>query len=148
MHSSDPVDREHVRGSAHVHVVLLGKRRNIVEGANHDLAQPLIHDFLAPIVAFAILYPLEVADGHAAGIRENVGYDEYALGIQDRVGGSRGRSVRSFGNDLRLDRSGVLARYHVLEGAGCQNITLELEYLLVRDAVTGRVTIEESILLD
>ena len=48
-----------------------------------------------------ILHPLEVGDGDAAGVREDVRQDRDAALGQDRVRLDRGRPVRALGDQLR-----------------------------------------------
>ena len=41
--------------------------------ADHDFLQSRIHFFGVPRQALLVLHPLEIADGHAAGVRQDVG---------------------------------------------------------------------------
>ena len=56
---------------------------------------------LAPEEAGAVLDPLEVRDGDAAGVGEDVRHDQDALLVQDLVGALRRRAVGAFDDDLR-----------------------------------------------
>ena len=67
------------------------------------------HRFL-PEVALAVLHPLEVGGGDAAGVGQNVGHDEDVLVGEDVVGGGGGGAVGAFDQDLGLHLVGVAAR--------------------------------------
>src|SRR5216110_2812207 len=121
VHRRHTIDRDDVGGDAGVHLVLLRRHRDFVEGAHHDALEAPVHGVLVPEVAAAVLHPLEVAHGHAAGVREDVGNDEDALLLEDLVGGGGGGTVRALADDLRLDLRGVLTGDDVLGGGRDQH---------------------------
>src|SRR5438094_3521199 len=127
MHRRHPIDCDDVRGDAGVHLVLLRGGRDLVERAHHDALEAPVHGVLVPEVTAAVLYPLEVAHGHTAGVRENVGNDENALLLENLVGRRRRWTVRPFADDLRLDLRGVLTGDHVLGGGGHEHVTFHRE---------------------
>ena len=55
-----------------------------------------------PEIALAVLHPLEVAGGDAAGVGEDVGNDEDPLVGEDLVGDGGGGAVGAFAEDARL----------------------------------------------
>src|SRR5712692_11363160 len=56
---SDAPDRQDVRGSAHVRMVLAHGVVHVVEGAFHHFLQPAVHLVLFPEVALQVLRPFE-----------------------------------------------------------------------------------------
>ena len=62
---------------------------DVAEGLDHDVLEPLVDLALAPEEAGAVLHPLEVGHGHAAGVGEDVGHDQDALLVR----GSRRRAA-------------------------------------------------------
>ena len=86
--------------------------------------QLLVDDGFLPEVALAVLHPLKVAGGYAAGVGQNVGHDEDALLGQDLVGHGGGGAVGALHHDARLDLVGVAAGDHVLGGRGNQNLAI------------------------
>src|SRR6266550_1587279 len=90
MHRRDTIHRDDVGGDAGIHLVLLRRSGDLVESAHHDALEAAVHGVLVPEVATAVLHPFEVADGHAAGVREDVGNDEDALLFEDLVRGGGG----------------------------------------------------------
>ena len=111
------------------HVLAPGDRERLAEGLDHDLLELGVDDGLAPVVAVEVLDPLEVADGHAAGVAQDVGDHEDAVLEQDRVGLGRRRAVGGLGDHARLDPAGVPARDLVLEGGRDEDVAVDLEHL-------------------
>ena len=99
----DAVDGEHVGGDAVVDVVGLGVADHVVEAVAQDGFELLVDDGFFPEVALAVLHPLEVAGGDAAGVGQDVGHDEDALFGEDLVGDGGGGAVGAFDDDARLD---------------------------------------------
>src|SRR5438309_485696 len=130
IHPTQPVHRRHathrddVGGDAGVHLVLLRRCRDLVEGAHHDALEPTVHSVFVPEIAAAVLHPLEVAHRHAAGVREDVGNDENTLPFEDLIGGRGGGTVRALANDFRLDLRGVLSGDDVLGSGGFQHVAV------------------------
>ena len=90
------VDGEHVGCDAVVDVVGLGVGDNVVEAFGHDAVETLVDLGLGPEVAHAVLDPLEVTRGDAAGVGEDVGDDEDAFVGEDFVGDGGGGAVGAF----------------------------------------------------
>ena len=105
----DAVNREHIGGDAVVDVVGLRVGDDVAEALGHDVVESLVYLGLGPEVAHAILYPLEVAGGNAAGVGEDVGDDEDLFVGQDFVGDRRGGAIGAFAEDLAAYAVGVLA---------------------------------------
>ena len=73
-------------------------RHHVVEGAIEDLVLAPRHFLLFPEQLLQVLHPFEIADHDAAGIAEDVGYQEdlvLAL-FQHQIGVGRGRPVGAF----------------------------------------------------
>ena len=66
------IDRQHVGGDTIIHPVRFRVAHHFIEAVLHHVLQALVHFALAPEKALAILHPLEIADGDAAGIGENI----------------------------------------------------------------------------
>src|ERR1051325_11384294 len=127
VHRRHTIDRNDVGGDAGIHLELLRGGSDLVEGPHHDALEPPVHRVLVPEVAAAVLHPLEVAHGHTAGVRENVGNDKNALLLENLVGSGRRWPVHALTNDLRLDLRRVLTGDDVLGGGGHQHVTLHGE---------------------
>src|SRR5579864_5426608 len=69
----DATDRYHVRGPAHVHVVLFRFFQRIAESFGHLALEPLVDFVFFPEVLLEILHPLEIRHRDAAGVGEDVG---------------------------------------------------------------------------
>src|SRR5438309_6182367 len=134
----DPADRNHVRGRAHVDLVLLRHLEHVVEGLHHDLFQARVDRGLAPEEVLQILHPLEVTHGHAAGVAEDVRDEEHALLVENPIGFGRGGSVRGLGDDLRLYARGVVFADLVLDRRRDEDVAVELQELRVRDPFRAR----------
>ena len=93
----------------------------------------LVDDVLRPEVSAAILYPLEVRDGHAARVREDVRDDEHALLVENRVGAGSRRPFAPSQMIFARIFAGVLARDHVLERGRNEHVDVEREQLIVAD---------------
>ena len=106
----DPIDRQHVGGDAVVDAMIFGVLDHVIEAGDHNVFQPLVDHFLFPEIAHAVLNPLEVAAGHPAGVRQDVGDDEDAFAFEYVVGCRRGRAVGAFGQNLAFDSMRVVAR--------------------------------------
>ena len=106
---SDAIDGQHVRGQAIVHGVLVREANHVVEAVDHDFVQASVDELLVPEEALPILHPLKVGDRDAAGIGENVGYDEDFLLSQNRVGLGGGGAVGAFADDACALMRGALA---------------------------------------
>ena len=100
------------------------------EGLDHDGLELLVDLGLGPVVAVEVLHPLEVADGHAAGVAQDVRDHEHAALEQDRVGLGRRGAVGGLGDDLGLDLARVLDGDLVLERGRDQDVALGLEELV------------------
>ena len=107
--------RQHVGCGPGIDGVLVGVAAQIIEARDHGLLQPLIDDVLPPEIAHPVLHPLEVADGDAAGVGEDVGDDEDPLVVEQRIGGRRRRPVRALGDDAGAHAVRVLAGDDVLQ---------------------------------
>src|SRR5712691_11410570 len=94
----------------------LGINSAELEGAGHHVVQALVDFALAPEEALAVLDPFEITDGDAAGVAENVGHGEDALGINNRVGLPSGGAVRALTENFCLDLFGVLFSDLVFDG--------------------------------
>src|ERR1700693_1426925 len=99
-----------------------GVANDLVEGTVHDVEEPLVDFTFAPEEALAVLNPFEVADGDAAGIAENIGHGENALGIDDGVGLPGGGAICAFAKDFGLDLMSVLFGDLIFDGGGNDDI--------------------------
>src|SRR5580658_6424518 len=129
----DPLYGHDVGGGS---VVDFALGRDLVDrlvGVDHHALQPVVDLAEGPEVPLDVLRPLEVADGDAARVREDVGQHGDLLLEEDLVRlGERG-AVRGLGNDLRLHLVRILGRQYVLEGGRHEDVRLRLEDLFVGD---------------
>ena len=81
-------------------LVLFGIADDGVEAFDHDFLQALVDQLLVPEEALAVLHPLEVGDGDAAGVGQDIGdHEDFLLG-ENLVGERRGGTVGAFAEDL------------------------------------------------
>jgi hypothetical protein len=125
------VDGEHVGCDAVVDAVSLGVGNDIIEAFGHDVVETLVDFGLGPEVAHAVLDPLEVAGGDAAGVGEDVGDDEDSLVGEDFVGHSCCWTVGAFAENLAANAIGVFAGDDVFGGCGDENVALVGEELVL-----------------
>src|SRR5271169_5091618 len=85
----------------------LGVAHHVLKRRDHDVLQLLVDDRFLPEVSLAVLHPLEVGGGDAAGVGQNVGHDEHVLVGEDVVGRGGGGTVGAFNEDFRLHLVGV-----------------------------------------
>src|ERR1700677_4115825 len=102
---------------------------DIGEAFGHDGVETLVDLGLGPEVAHAVLHPLEVAGGDAAGIGEDVGDDEDALVGEDLVGDGGGGAVGAFAEDFATDSVGVFAGDDVFSRRGDEDFAVVGEEL-------------------
>jgi hypothetical protein len=85
-----------------------------------------------------VLNPLEVGDGDAACVCEDVGDDDLADPVQDLVGGQRDRMVGRLHDHASLDPVGVPLVDDAVESGRDEHVHVELEQLVVRDRLRSR----------
>src|SRR5208283_2067796 len=119
---SHAVDCQHVGGNPVVDAVEFSIANHLVEGAFHHVEKALVDFALAPEKALAVLHPLEIAHGDAAGIAKNIGNGENPLCIDDGVGLPGCGAVGAFAKDFGLDLVSVLLRDLVFDGGGDEDI--------------------------
>src|ERR1700716_3835913 len=112
------VDGQHVGCYTVVDVMSAGVGDDVVEAFGHDVVETLVDLGLGPEVAHAVLDPLEVAGGDAAGVGGDVGDDEGAFVGEDLVGHGGGGAVGALAEDLAANAFGVLAGDDVFGGGG------------------------------
>ena len=105
---SHAAHRQNVSGVAHVRAIFAAGLVDALKCAAHNVFHARIHFVDRPEIALQILRPLEIADGDAAGIGENVGQHENAATRQHFVRVRSGRPVRCFSDNLRFNLFGVV----------------------------------------
>src|SRR5437879_3079608 len=124
------IDGQHVGCDAVVDTMILGVRDDVVEAFGHDVVEALVDLGLGPEVAHAVLDPLEVAGGDAAGVGEDVGDDEDALVREDLVGDGGGGAVGALAENFAADALGVLAGDDVFGCGGDEDLAVVGEQLV------------------
>ncbi len=84
----------------------------------------LVDHRLFPEVSLAVLHPLEVRSGDAAGVAENVGNHEDLFVGQNIVGGGGGGAVGAFRQNLAFDPVGIAAGDLVFGGGGNKDFAI------------------------
>ena len=84
----------------------------------HDRDEAAVVLFLGPEESGEVLYPLEVGADDSAAVGEEVGNDEDAAFVKDRVAFGADRSVRAFDDVFALEFVGVFVADNAFEGAG------------------------------
>src|ERR1700677_3317158 len=97
---------------------------DIGEAFGHDGVETLVDLGLGPEVAHAVLHPLEVAGGDAAGVGEDVGDDEDSLFGEDVVGDHGGGAIGALAEDAAAQVAGVAAGDDVFAGGGDKDLAL------------------------
>src|SRR5689334_2442101 len=100
---SDAADGQHVSRDAVVDVVRVGEVHDVLKGLAQDELQLFVHGGFLPEISLAVLHPLKVRSGDAAGVGENVWNDKDFFVGQDFIGGGGGGTVGAFANDFGLD---------------------------------------------
>src|SRR5712691_5564333 len=125
-------DADDEGGAPQGQLLLLGKLPYSVERIAHLLRQPAPDLLAPPEQAPEILHPLEVGDGHAARVGEDVReYRDPALG-EHGVCLDGGRPVGALGNHPRLQTPCVRGRHLPLERSEHEHVAGKLEQLGVR----------------
>src|SRR3989339_306793 len=134
----DAFDRYDIGGLTHVDVVLLRRVEDRMVGGGHFFVKALVDVFRLPVVHIKILDHLEVGDGYAARVTEEVGDDVDAVLVEDLIGlGGRG-TVGELGDDLRPDPRGVFLGDHVFQCRGEENVHVQFEELRIADRLRAR----------
>ena len=120
--------------------------RTVPERLDHDPLELVVDLGLVPEVAVEVLHPLEVADGHAAGVAQDVRDQEDAVLEEDRVGLGRRRAVGRLGDDPGLDPAGVALGDLVLERGRDQDVAGDLEDLGVGDVGRAGEALDRAVL--
>jgi hypothetical protein len=90
------------------------------------------------LLVLQVLHPLEVQDGDAARVREDVREDRDASLEEDAIGGRRRGPVRALDDELRADGARVVLAELALGGRGHEHVARGGEQFLVRrDARAG-----------
>jgi hypothetical protein len=97
--------------------------------------QAVVDLLLGPRERLQRLHPLEVGDGHAAGVGQDVRQDEHPAVEQNLVRFRCRRAVGGFGNDAGLNLGGVAGRDLVLHRGRDQNLARQREQLGVVDRI-------------
>ena len=77
-----------------------------------------------------VLHPLEIADGHAAGVHVEVRHDDLAARAQDLVGAGRDRAVGGLHDQRGLDALRIAQIDHRFECRGNQDVAILFENLV------------------
>src|SRR3989344_5967855 len=89
--------------------------------------------FFLPFFAVDILVPLEIRDGDASGVGENVGDDGHSLLREYGVRFNGRGPVGEFEDDRGLDVGRILFRYRVLQGRRDDDVDGKRQYLFGRN---------------
>src|SRR5271167_2286390 len=95
---------------------------DLIETLTHDVLQALVHFAFTPEKSLTVLDPLEITDGYAAGIAQNVGDNENSLAVDNFVGVGSYRTVGAFAENLAIDARGVLGRDLIFGRRRNQNV--------------------------
>jgi len=140
------VDRDGVRRGPEVgnSPVGIGLDR-LVERADEPALEFGVDLFERPGVFLGVLHPLQVRDGHAAGVREDVGYYWNIAFGEDVVRSGRRRPVRRLDDDAGFEVLGDFGRDDVRDRRRDHHVDVEGEQRVVGDlrrvgiAVLGEV---------
>ena len=99
------------------------------------------------MIAVEVLHPLEVADGHAAGVAQDVRDHEDPALEHLLVGLGGRRAVGGLGDDSGLDVPGIPGSDLVLEGGRDQDVAVDLEDSRVADVLRAGQALDSPVLL-
>src|SRR5215210_6535455 len=133
----DAPDGDRVGALPHRERTFLVHSPRLGERARDDVVQLGVHLRFLPEVLLQPLYPLEVRDDDAAGVREDVREHEDSAVLQNAVRLRRHRPVGALADDSGPDLVGVVTGDHLLEGARREDVALQEEKLVVRDLVAA-----------
>ena len=104
-------------------------------------------DFVfCPREALEILNPLEVTDGDAAGIAEDVGDEEdVAALLDDGIGLGGGGTVGGFSEDAAFEFGGIVLGDNALEGRGDKGVALLKEECIGVDGLCSGESFDASV---
>src|SRR5213592_1166453 len=132
------LQRDRIRRRAERHAFLLRQIPHTDVRFRDGRLQLAIHLLVRPAVLLEILRPFVVADGHAAGVREEIGDHGDAALLEDEIGRRRGGLVRAFHHDFAVDGASVgLPRDDAAERGGDEPVTGNGPQLLVADRLAG-----------
>ena len=120
-------DGEQVGAHAEVAALLVALGVDGIEAADHDVLEAVVDLVLRPEEVLQVLHPLEVADGHATGVREDVGDDGDAAFLEDRVGLGGSGAVGCLDDEAGLDAVGVGMGQLAFQGGGDKDVTGHLK---------------------
>src|SRR5579885_2469016 len=131
----DTGDGQHVGSQTHIAVGLLGSGGDGGEGAVHNHFEPLRDLFDPPEEALEVLHPLEVADGDAARVGQDVRNDHDILLEKDFIGCRSCGAVGGFRDDARLNAVGVFLGDDAFGGGRNQDVAGNFQHILDADSL-------------
>src|SRR5579883_907546 len=117
-----------------------------VKGRIHCCCKTLVHNVERPVITATVLYPLEVANGHATRICENIRNDKYSFRFEYRIGTRRRRAIRALDDELGLNVMSVTLRNAVFAGRRYEHITVKRKKLFVRDLFAAWKSFEKEVM--
>ena len=133
----DPLAGDRERRGAQADLVAVGGVPDLLQRVDHDLVEADVDLVLAPEEAREVLHPLEVADGHAAGVADDVGHDQDAALAEDVVGLGQRRAVGAFEDQLGLDPPRALGRDLAFERGRDEDVAVDVPERLVVDPLAA-----------
>ena len=87
------------------------------------------HFHFRPQKRLQALHPFKVGNNHAAGVAENVGYDEDLVPaiFQNQICLGRGRAISGFGKDAAFELTGIFASNYAIDRGRDKYVTWEDE---------------------
>ena len=92
----DFVDSTHQRRHAHGRPFFCRKMQRPLKGRGHEVPQALLDIRSFPEKPLGVLHPLEIGDDHSTRIRQNIGYHENVLVLDDLISFQGRGAVGSF----------------------------------------------------
>src|SRR5579875_561116 len=134
--------RLHVRRHAHREATPLAHRQHLLESPLHDRPKLLVDLVLGPEERLQVLHPLEVADGHPAGVGQDVRDQEDPAVAQDLVGLRSGRPGGALHDQPGPHLTRVAGGDLVAKGGRDQQVAIDRERAVGRDLLASREALE------
>src|SRR5579864_759016 len=131
---------QHVCRYAVVDAVRVREVNDVFKGLAQDELKLHIHSGFFPEISLAVLHPLKVRSGNAAGVGKNVWNDEDFFVGKNFICGRRGWTICAFADNLCLDACRVLAGDHVFSGRGDEDFAVGKKELTGIGGVSARKT--------
>ena len=108
----DASDGDNVRRSPQADLPVIRLLPDLIERLRQHVIKFLTYAIQSPFIMLKILYPLEVTDCHAPGIRHDVRQNRHTAFVKDSIGIRVDGTVGAFEDDVCPDLIHIVHRDH------------------------------------